>query len=55
MSKPKKNSLAFWRETGTHLDKTGPKEFAWFVSLWVLGVFTITIIGLIIKLVLKTN
>ena len=32
--------------------KTGPKEFAWFVGLWALGVATILFVGGLIKLVL---
>lgn len=30
--------------------KTGPKELAWFIGLWALGVAAILIIGAIIKL-----
>ena len=32
--------------------KTGPKEIAWFVGLWALGVAAILIVGGLIKLVL---
>ena len=32
--------------------KTGPKELAWFVGLWALGVAVILTIGGLIKLVL---
>lgn len=32
--------------------KTGPKELAWFVGLWALGVAVILAVGGLIKLVL---
>lgn len=35
-----------------HIKRTGPKEVAWFVGLWALGVTTILIVGGLIKLVL---
>ena len=44
----------FLKEKDTHIEKTGPKEILWFVALWVLGFVTITIVGTIIKLVLRT-
>jgi hypothetical protein len=36
----------------THIDKTGPKELAWFVGLWALGVTSIIILGGLIKMVI---
>jgi len=39
-------------EDRTPIKKTGPKEIAWFIGLWVLGVATILTVGGIIKLVL---
>jgi hypothetical protein len=33
-----------------HIEKTGPKELAWFVGLWALGVVTVMLLGLFIKL-----
>ena len=33
-----------------HIEKTGPKELAWFVGLWTLGVTAVLLLGLIIKL-----
>ena len=44
----------FLQEKDTHIEKTGPKELLWFVGLWGLGFVTITIVGTIIKLVLRT-
>lgn len=38
----------------THIEKTGPKEIAWFIALWGLGFATILIVGGVIKLMLKT-
>lgn len=35
-----------------HIDRTGPKELAWFIGLWAAGVATILIIASLIKLVL---
>lgn len=32
------------------ISKTGPRELAWFIGLWALGVATILIVGGIIKL-----
>lgn len=32
------------------IKRTGPKELAWFIGLWALGVAAILIIGAIIKL-----
>jgi hypothetical protein len=37
-------------EDRTHIDKTGPKEIAWFIGLWALGVAAVLLIGLFIKL-----
>ncbi|MDY7099421.1 MAG: DUF2474 domain-containing protein [Pseudomonadota bacterium] len=34
------------------IKKTGPKELAWFVGLWALGVAAILTVGGLIKLVL---
>ena len=34
------------------INKTGPKEIAWFVGLWALGVAIILTVGGLIKLVL---
>lgn len=34
------------------INKTGPKEIAWFVALWALGVAVILTVGGLIKLVL---
>lgn len=36
-----------------HIEKTGPKEWLWFVGLWALGVLILTIIGSIIKLIMS--
>jgi hypothetical protein len=36
-----------------HLSKTGPKEVLWFIGLWLGGVVTISIIGFVIKAILK--
>jgi len=36
----------------TPITKTGPKEIAWFIGLWALGVATILFVGGIIKLVI---
>jgi hypothetical protein len=36
----------------THIDKTGPREVAWFVGLWVLGVGAVLLLSLLIKLVI---
>lgn len=33
-----------------HIDKTGPKELAWFVGLWALGVAAVILLGFFIKL-----
>jgi hypothetical protein len=33
-----------------HIEKTGLKEFAWFVGLWALGVTAVLVLGLLIKL-----
>jgi len=44
----------FLEEKETHIEKTGPKELLWFVALWGLGFVTITIVGTIIKLFLRT-
>ena len=33
-----------------HIEKTGPKELAWFVGLWTLGVAAVILLGLFIKL-----
>lgn len=35
-----------------HIEKTGPKELAWFVGLWALGVAAVLLLGLLIKLVI---
>ena len=35
-----------------HIDKTGPKEIAWFVVLWVLGVGGVGVLAVLIRLVL---
>ena len=35
----------------THIDKTGLREIAWFVGLWVLGVGAVLLLSLLIKLV----
>ena len=32
--------------------KTGPKEVAWFIALWAMGVAVILTVGGLIKLVL---
>lgn len=42
------------KDKDTHIEKTGPKEIAWFIGLWALGFATILIVGGIIKFVLKT-
>lgn len=34
--------------------KTGPKEVAWFIGLWALGVAVILTVGGLIKLFLST-
>lgn len=34
------------------IEKTGPKEIAWFIGLWALGVATILAVGGLIKLVI---
>jgi hypothetical protein len=39
-------------ERETHIDKTGTREIAWFVGLWVLGVGAVLILSLLIKLVI---
>lgn len=39
-------------EDRDHIEKTGPKEIAWFIGLWGLGLVTILIVGGIIKLIL---
>lgn len=33
-----------------HIEKTGPRELAWFVGLWALGVVAVILLGLFIKL-----
>lgn len=33
-----------------HIEKTGPKELAWFVGLWALGVAAVILLGFFIKL-----
>lgn len=33
-----------------HIEKTGPKELAWFVGLWAVGVASVLLLGLFIKL-----
>lgn len=38
----------------THIEKTGPKEWLWFVALWGLGFGTILIVGGVIKIFLRT-
>lgn len=35
-----------------HIEKTGPKELAWFVGLWALGVAAVIITGAIIRLII---
>ena len=35
-----------------HIDKTGPKEIAWFVALWILGVAGLGVLAGLIRLVL---
>lgn len=42
------------KEKDTHIEKTGPKEIAWFIGLWGLGFTTILIVGGLLKLILKT-
>lgn len=44
----------FLQEKDTHIEKTGPKELLWFIGLWGLGFVTITIVGTLIKIVLRT-
>jgi hypothetical protein len=36
-----------------NVSKTGPKEILWFIGLWLGGVVTISIIGFVIKAILK--
>jgi hypothetical protein len=33
-----------------HIEKTGPKELAWFAGLWAVGVAAVIVLGLFIKL-----
>ena len=33
-----------------HIEETGPKELAWFVGLWALGVAAVLVLGLLIRL-----
>lgn len=41
------------RQHDDHLpEKTGPREIAWFIGLWLSGVLVVGIIGFIIKLVI---
>lgn len=35
-----------------HIEKTGPKELAWFAGLWVLGVAAVLLLGLLIRVVI---
>ncbi len=42
------------QEKENHIEKTGPRELLWFFALWLLGFITITIVGALIKLVLRT-
>ena len=37
-----------------HIEKTGPKEIAWFIVLWILGVAAVGILAGVIRLVLGT-
>lgn len=41
-------------ELRTPIKKTGPKEIAWFIALWVMGVAVILSVGGVIKLFLST-
>ncbi len=34
------------------IEKTGLKEIAWFFGLWALGVGTVTLVGMVIKLII---
>ena len=34
-----------------HIDKTGPKEIAWFIALWILGVVSVGVLAVVIRLV----
>lgn len=42
------------KDRDSHIEKTGLKEWGWFLALWTLGFGTILIVGGIIKLVLGT-
>ncbi|NBG96376.1 DUF2474 domain-containing protein [Pyruvatibacter mobilis] len=44
------------RETppGRPVERTGWREIGWFVLLWMAGVATISIVGLLIKWVIGT-
>lgn len=35
-----------------HIEKTGPKELAWFVGLWALGVAAVLLLGFLIRVVI---
>lgn len=39
-------------ERDDHITKTGLKEIAWFVGLWVLGVGAVLVVSVLIKLVI---
>ena len=41
-------------ELRTQIQKTGLKEVAWFIALWVMGVAVIISVGGVIKLFLST-
>ena len=41
-------------ERDTHIEKTGLKEVAWFIALWLLGFIAILIIGSLIKFAIGT-
>lgn len=41
-------------ERDHHIEKTGLKEWLWFMALWGLGFATILIVGGVIKLFLRT-
>lgn len=42
------------QEHDHNIRKTGLREVAWFVALWLLGVLAIALVGGVIKLVIGT-